>query len=189
MKDPGFFTDPPLQETSHQGDFEAFGDAEERDRQRSSPLRPPITPLTRQGGGIAMRGPDFFDSPPQETPTQGDIVAFGDSEVREELAPSPANAPNETPLPQQPNIAPPPSPHDHPHHQNDSSQNMPQSGGSSHRHPFQTATTSTPSAPLPTSIRSPDLEPLRANRLSVASAMDCVDKYSPLKSDTKCGYR
>ena len=51
MRGPGFFTDPPLQETSPQGDFEAFGDAEERDRQRSSPLRPPITPVKRQGGG------------------------------------------------------------------------------------------------------------------------------------------
>ena len=68
MKDPGFFTDPPPQETSHQGDFEAFGDAEERDRQRSSPLRPQKTPLTRQGGGIAMRGPDFFDPPPKRRP-------------------------------------------------------------------------------------------------------------------------
>ena len=60
MKDPGFFTDPPLQETSHQGDFEAFGDAEERDRQRSSPQRPPKAPLTRQGGGDSNAGPGLF---------------------------------------------------------------------------------------------------------------------------------
>ena len=71
MRDPGFFTDPPPQEESQQGDFEAFGDAEEKDRQRSSPQRPPKTPKAKQGGGIAMRSPGFFDPPPQSRPLKG----------------------------------------------------------------------------------------------------------------------
>ena len=71
MRDPGFFTDPPPQEESQQGDFEAFGDAEEKDRQRSSPHHPPKTPEAKQGGGIAMRSPGFFDPPPQSRPLKG----------------------------------------------------------------------------------------------------------------------
>ena len=189
MRNPAFFTDPPPQEAPDQGDFEAFGDAEERDRQRSSPQRPLKAPSSRQGGGITMRGPNFFDPPPEETPTQGDIVAFGDSEARDELAPSPAVMPNETPLPQQPDIASPPPPHVHPNHQNEPSQHMCQSGGSGHPNPLQTAAAPTPSVPLPFPTRSPDGEPLRANRLSVVPAVGFVDKYSPLKSDTACGYR
>ena len=71
MRDPGFFTDPPPQEESQQGDFEAFGDAEKKDRKRSSPQRPPKTPGAKQGGGIAMRIPGFFDPPPRVCPLKG----------------------------------------------------------------------------------------------------------------------